>query len=152
MDSSGAKIYYMKANELQLKFPRDALQALKQNFQQKEQYHQKRIEFLLKNSEGNPNFYTEYSTLSIKNIFENLRPSSKSKTLLRAKRARDTERTQDVADQNETERLMSLRTQIFPFSRDPFNFRSQLQIRLAFYFFILRTNHYYVFAIEIIKR
>lgn len=103
----------MKANEMQLKFPKDALQGLRQNFQKKEACHQLRIDELLQKKSEKPDFYSEFTSMSVKNIFENMRPASCKKSLIKTARTEALARAIDQSDKQENQRLVKSRSEFW---------------------------------------
>ena len=103
----------MKASELQLKFPKDSLQGLKQNFHKKESYHAVRVDTLVKKQIEHPNFHTEFTSMSVSNVYEMLRPSSAQSSLVKGAKADKLARSINTIDKKEKEALFKSRQQFW---------------------------------------
>ena len=127
VDSENAFIYYMKASEVQLKFPRDTILGLKANFEQKEAFHKQRIDFVLeKRQKTDPNFSMPTNSPSVKDFCKHLSPAARNRNIVHS-----LEETgfKQVVEKLDGRGMSDLRSHVAKFSRDGLTVQTELQKR-----------------------
>ena len=115
VDTMDALIYYMKATDLQLKFPRDTIQGLKQNFEQKQEFHKQRIDFVLDQIKPNKDYLQNAKSPSVKENLTNFSQVARKKIMSQPNEVFSNE---TVAGEKAKLRLINMRTEVLPYSRN----------------------------------